>query len=178
MIQLTVPTKEYENQVMAFRKILLDRKEGFDGCAGLEKAASYDEWLEHDTLMRKLYGAACVPSTVYLAVRREDNKLVGIIDLRHCLSDFLLRYGGNIGYTVQPAERHKGYGKEMLGLLLDICWERGMERVLITCEKTNTASAKTILSAGGVLENEVANDVGLGKCGIIQRYWINLAQPK
>ena len=173
-LKLILPTKEYEEQVMTFREILLTRGEGFDGCSGLRQVESYEEWLDQKALMARIYGENCVPSTVYLAIRQEDRKLVGMIDLRHELSDFLLRYGGNIGYTVAPAERGKGRGKEMLRLLLDICRERGMEKVLVTCDKDNAASAGTICACGGVLENEVEDTVGSGTCGVIQRYWISL----
>lgn len=47
--------------------------------------------------------------------------------------------------------------------------------VLVCCENSNEASAKTIIRNGGVLENEVPDTVGLTKYGgAIQRYWINL----
>ena len=62
----------------------------------------------------------------------------------------------------------------MLRLLLPICKAYGEEKVLLTCDKTNIASKHTIMSNGGVLENEIVDDVGLGKCGIIERYWISL----
>lgn len=45
---------------------------------------------------------------------------------------------------------------------------------MLTCDKMNEASRKTIITNGGVLENEVPDDVGLGESGIIQRYWIEL----
>ena len=37
------------------------------------------------------------------------------------------------------------------------------------------ASAKTIQANGGILENEIKDDVGLSKSGCIQRYWIELS---
>lgn len=46
--------------------------------------------------------------------------------------------------------------------------------VLACCDPVNVGSRKTILSNGGVLENEVEDTVGLSESGIIQRYWINL----
>ena len=49
-----------------------------------------------------------------------------------------------------------------------------INRVLLTCDKENIASSKTIISNGGVLENEVIDEVNLGESGIIQRYWISL----
>ena len=173
-IILVRPIKKYAEQVMHYKEEMLANKDSFDGCAGLEDVDSFDEWVEFETRLKKKYGEGCVPSEVFLAVRTEDDKVVGIIDYRHPLSPFLLRYGGNIGYSVLPTERQKGYAGEMLRLLLAVCREFGEKWVLLTCDKDNDASRLTITKNGGILENEVADDVGLGECGIIQRYWINL----
>ncbi len=100
--------------------------------------------------------------------------MVGIIDFRHKLSEILLNYGGNIGYSVLPEERRKGYAKEMLGLVLEYCKGYGLHRVLVTCDKDNIDSYKTIQANGGMLENEVIDKVNLSKSGVIQRYWIDL----
>ena len=47
--------------------------------------------------------------------------------------------------------------------------EKGIKEALITCDKDNIGSMKTILKNCGVLENELF-DEETGK--IIQRYWI------
>ena len=173
-IELVEPTIEYKNQVMDLKTQLLNNNEGFDGCAKLESVNSYEEWIDFENRLLKEYGESYVPSTVCLAVKKNDNKLVGIIDYRHELSDFLFNYGGNIGYTVSPTERRKGYGKEMLRLMLNRCKEEGKTRLLLTCDKDNIASSKIIESNGGILDNEVIDNVNLGKSGIIKRYWISL----
>lgn len=174
IIKLVNPTMEYKEQVMNYRKVFLENNESFDGCSGLEECETYEEWIDFDNRLSKKYGKEYAPSTVYLAIRKSDNKLVGIIDFRHTLSEFLLNYGGNIGYSVLPEERRKGYAKEMLRLVLEYCKEYGLHRVLVTCDKDNIGSYKTIQSNGGILENEVIDKVNLSESGVIQRYWISL----
>ena len=110
-----------------------------------------------------------VPSDIYFLVDYNSKNLLGAIDIRHYLNEYLLHYGGNIGYGIRPSERQKGYATQMLALALEECKKIGMLKALITCFKSNVASANTIIKNGGVLENEV---IEYGK--IKQRYWIQL----
>lgn len=57
----------------------------------------------------------------------------------------------------------------MLSMALPIAKELGINKILIICDKNNVASAKTIITNGGVLENEVIEDAT-----ITQRYWIEV----
>ena len=110
-----------------------------------------------------------VPALQFAAMD-PSGKLVGMIQLRLQLTQALLRTGGNIGYSVRPDCRRRGYA----GLMLDECLRQaatlGMSRVLITCSPSNLASRRTILSRGGQLENVLPSRSGQP----VERYWIDL----
>lgn len=112
-----------------------------------------------------------VPSSTFFAYQDENDILIGAVNIRHTLNEKLLYAWGNIGYEVRPDERKKGYATEILRLALKKCRQMKMDKVLLGCFKENTASARTILKNGGILENEIF-DKESGKT--IQRYWITL----
>ena len=111
-----------------------------------------------------------VPDSVFFLLDLERNILLGAVNIRHYLNDYLLQHGGHIGDGIRPSERGKGYATEMIRLALIECKRLGIDKVLMVCDKFNVASAKTIIKNGGILENEFADEDG----EIIQRYWINL----
>ena len=73
----------------------------------------------------------------------ESNKIVGIIDLRHTLNDFLKDFG-NCGYSVRPSERKKGYATDMLRQILKVAKESGMDELHLSVERDNKPSIRTI----------------------------------
>ena len=109
-----------------------------------------------------------VPQSTYWLVRN-DNKVLGVINIRHALNAKLMNRGGHIGYGVRLSERGKGYASEMLRLALKIVKSMEIGRVLITCDKKNIASARTIVGNGGILHSE-----GIDNGIVFQRYWIDL----
>ena len=90
-----------------------------------------------------------VPSTTYWLYA--DDHPVGFGNLRHFLTEALSKAGGHIGYGIAPQYRGKGYGKELLRLLLIEAKKIGLEKVLITLHTDNIASQKVALANGGVI---------------------------
>lgn len=112
-----------------------------------------------------------VAQTTYWLV--EGNEFIGEIGIRHALNDSLLRYGGHIGYGIRYSCWGKGYGTKMLSLALKKAKQLGLNKVLITCDNDNYASAKVIENNNGKLENIVENLIN-GKIIQTRRYWIEL----
>ena len=170
-IILVKPDLSYADEIIKYKEESLAESPLINGSAGLNRFSSIEDWLEElkkrsseDTVPKGL-----VPSSTYLGVREKDNYIVGMIDIRHYLNEYLTQVGGNIGYGVRKTERNKGYAKQMLKLALEKCKELKIKRVLITCDEDNIASEKVILSANAKLE-DIRNVDGENK----KRFWIEL----
>ena len=170
-IILVKPDLSYADEIIKYKEESLAESPIINGSAGLDRFSSIEIWFEElkkrsseDTVPKGL-----VPSSTYLGVREKDNYIVGMIDIRHYLNEYLTQVGGNIGYGVRKTERNKGYAKQMLKLALEKCKELKIKRVLITCDEDNIASEKVILSANAKLE-DIRNVDGENK----KRFWIDL----
>jgi predicted acetyltransferase len=134
----------------------------------LDASGSYAEYLLELAKREKGHGK-WLPCSNYFLVN-EENRILGMLDIRHQLNDFLYRVGGHIGYSVRPSERKKGYTTFVLSKALVKCMELGMENVLITCNDVNIGSAKVILKNGGIEDYSETDSDGT----VIRRFWINL----
>ena len=170
-IILVKPDLSYADEIIKYKEESLAESPIINGSAGLDRFSSIEIWFEElkkrsceDTVPEGL-----VPSSTYLGLREKDNYIVGMIDIRHYLNEYLTQVGGHIGYGVRKTERNKGYAKQMLKLALEKCKELKIKKVLITCNEDNIASEKVILSANAKLE-DIRNVNGENK----KRFWIDL----
>ncbi|UOQ86625.1 GNAT family N-acetyltransferase [Gracilibacillus salinarum] len=108
-----------------------------------------------------------VPDTTYWLV--DEANVIGVVNIRHYLNDFLLESGGHIGYGIRPSERRKGYATIMLQLALKKAKELGIKETLVTCDAENVASKKVILRNGGKAADDYVDNDG----NIIHRFWID-----
>ena len=171
-LQLVLPTIEYQTEWFEIVEEIKQAGERITPYSLHADVENYDEYLERTNHVSKginLNGK--VPADTFFLVKAGEKRILGAINIRYELNPYLFNYGGHIGYGIRPTERQKGYATEMLKLALEHCREKGLDRVLITCNKNNIASANTMIKNGGKLENEVwDND------HFVQRYWIELAQ--
>ena len=153
MITLKRPIKEYEPEAKAFKQEFFDNGETtINGSELLDHMDSYDEWLKSvtDNTSSDTVNPAWVVTDTYFAFD-ENDRIVGIIDLRHELNDFLKDFG-NSGYSVRPSERRKGYATQMLELIIRRAGEIGMKHLQLGVERTNEPSIKTMTKNGGIYE--------------------------
>lgn len=170
---LIEPSATYAEQIRAYRRDFLDADDSMDGCGPLRKCEDPMAYLSE---CKKYTAPETLPdgfviATQFFYVRKADDRLVGMIQVRHYLNTYLSKYGGHIGYSIRPGERRKGYATSMLSAVLPYCRKIGLEKLLITCMDGNIGSEKTILYNGGLYESAVQEP---DKNCRLKRFWITL----
>jgi len=170
---LVEPCEEYAEQIVEYKQAFLDADSTMDGCGPLRRC---EDPLTYIAECRKYTSPETLPEGLVLAtqffyIRKSDNCLVGMLQVRHYFNDFLSKFGGHIGYSIKPCERRKGYATSMLRAILPYCKDLGLDKILITCIDSNIGSEKTILNNGGVYESTVCEpDMKRN----LKRFWIQL----
>ncbi len=135
----------------------------------------YEEWLlELDKRedIEYLNQVNRCQSKTFFVIRKNDNKIIGMINIRYNISDDKLKtWASHIGYGIRPTERRKGYAK--IALYLGLLEEQKLkeEKVLLYCTVDNIGSNKTILALGGKLEK---TELDKYDNTMTNYYWINV----
>ncbi len=104
----------------------------------------------------------------------DGDEFVGEVNIRHKLTEDLLKLGGHIGYGVRYSRQNEGIGTKMLSLALKYAKdELGLDKVLLTCNDDNYASIKVIENNNGMLQDKVQNTID-NYTWTTRRYWIDL----
>ena len=150
-----IPTIERKNDAIEFIREMVAACQKIHGTGGLDGAESYESWLKlldkHRKMRYKGYESQeRVPSITFFCVRKADNRIVGIVNIRKELSRKIDdMYAGNIGYSIRPSEQHKGYGKQLMKLAIDDCINvLKLKTIRAGCYEYNIASKKVLESVG------------------------------
>ena len=111
------------------------------------------------------------PGKTFLLIRSGDDRLIGTINVRWDLNDAMLRFAGHIGYGIRPSERRKGYGELNLYIGLKEARKLGLDKVMLGCSVSNTASDRTIRALGGILERTETDPEDGERSNV---YWIDV----
>ena len=153
-IELQLPALHHKAAAENFKNEFFEMQEQVIYGSALFDQMEYEPWLIHNVNNRNesAVNSGWVAATTFFAVRKRDQKIIGMIDIRHNLeNNFLTEYGGHLGYSVRPSERRKGYATEIMKLGLEYAKSLGIKKVMIACFEDNIPSIKTIEKCGGML---------------------------
>ncbi len=157
--RMVFPCIEYKEKAIEYIKEFHEYGSEINGSGSLDRylrESTYEKWLEklHSQMDIANIPEDKIPALTYFFVRESDDRIVGMINIRLALTDFLRKEGGHIGYSVRPTERRKGYATALLSEGLKVCGKIGIHEVLVSCDKDNPASAGVIKKCGGTLKEE------------------------
>lgn len=169
-----IPSITRKSEAIEYINEFYEYKSDINGTGGLQRFLdNYEGWLEKlEEDYKRIPNEEKVPARTYFLIRSNDNKIIGMINIRLALNERLKKYGGHIGYSIRPTERGKGYNKINLYLGLKICKEHGIEKVLMDADKGNPASWKTMEALGGINIREYYDEEN-AKC-IVKDYEIDV----
>ena len=154
---LEIPSLKRKKDIMDyFNELVIYNSEinGIEVFAKILDGYTFEEVLEHclnleDEEYAKKLGKAQMKT--FLLIRKQDDKVVGALNIRWNLPEKMKQFGGNIGYGIRPTERIKWYNKINLYLGLIEAQKIGLEKVKLVCDTSNLGSIRTIEALGAKL---------------------------
>ncbi|MBM7095123.1 GNAT family N-acetyltransferase [Bacillus sp. H-16] len=169
-VYLVSPTVELEEEYLSFYEEWKESGEDMIPWVIEKDPADFEE------MVRDLHNQAkgidlkkgWVPDSTFWLVD-DTRRVIGAVNIRHGLTEFLLNGGGHIGYGIRPSERRKGYATKLLALSLEKTKDLGIQNVLVVCDEGNTGSLRTIVKNGGIPEKDYIEEDG----NVVKRFWIH-----
>ncbi len=163
------------NPPIGLSEFLADLGEGENGFSGTpvhNEQVSLNEYLQAccDGKDKSKLKPGLVPQSVFWLLNSDD-KVVGMVKIRHCLAERTRINGGHIGFFTHPSHRNKGYGKQALALALKELKNLGESKALITVYTENIASISIVEANGGQFKDTIFDPRTEHD---INRYWVNL----
>lgn len=173
-LKLIKPTKDFENQILKIAQEFFDDGTVLNWTSWLKRYVNNYDWRLgniNNNENKETVETWHVIAKQFILIRELDNKVLWFINARLELNDWLLQHWWHIWYSIRPSERKKHYATAQLFSVLNIYRDLWVEKVLLTCDKINIWSAKTIQNCGWILENEIIDPTDWE---LIQRYWIDV----
>lgn len=155
---LEKPSIKRKNEIIEYINEFVEYKSNINGTGSLYKILegyTFEQALERCLNLENEEYAEKIercPGKTFLLIRKNDNKIVGTINVRWNLTPRMLEFGGHIGYSIRPTERRKGYNKINLYLGIIEAKKLGLDKVMLDCDVDNIASDRTLKALGGTLE--------------------------
>ena len=114
---LEIPSLERKEEIIEYFNEFVECNSDINGAGSLDKVLygySFEEALDMCLNMKNEEYARSLNrchSETFLLIRKNDNKIIGTINVRWNLTEEMKKFGGNIGYSIRPTERRKGYNK-------------------------------------------------------------------
>ena len=146
-----VPGIGRKADAIAYINEFLEYGSAINGTGGLNRFLdNYEGWLEKLRAdSTRVPSEEKVPGRTFFLVRANDDRIVGMINIRLALNERLSHYGGHIGYSIRPTERGKGYNKVNLYMGLKVLDRHGIENSFLDADLENPASWRTMEALGG-----------------------------
>jgi predicted acetyltransferase len=168
-LSLITPTVELRDEYLSFYKEWVDSKEDMVPWVIKKDPLDFETMVQF--LMDNEQGhnlpEGWVPNSTFWLIN-QDKRILGVVNIRHRLTQDLSNRGGHIGYGIRPSERRKGFATKLLSLSLEKAKELRIRKALVVCDVDNTGSFKTIINNGGIPDSDFIEEDG----NIIKRFWI------
>lgn len=150
MITFVYPTEANRDDVQRF---YAEFEQQGKTCIGYGKHKNYDTWLTnvHNRIMATDLPEGFVQEAFYLCY--DGSEMVGVLNLKFTLTEYLLNYGGHVGYAVKPSRQGHGLATQMMHHALTShaafgwtgsCWFAMMTTTLLKKSSCATAASTRI----------------------------------